>query len=77
MKNNGLQKAINIAGNQSKLAQRLNISPQRVQFWTKNRVPAEWVIPIEIETGVTRHEIRPDIYPPLTITQQPCENNNS
>jgi len=64
MKNIGLKKAIEKAGSQSQLARLLLVSPQRVQFWTRNRLPAEWVIPIEKETGVCRHELRPDIYPP-------------
>ena len=63
MENIALQKAINLVGNQSELARKLQVSPQRVQKWTKNRLPAEWVIPVESITGVKRHELRPDIYP--------------
>lgn len=63
MKNIALKQAIDIAGNQSALARLLKISPQRVQFWTKNRLPAEWVIPVEKVTGVSRCDLRSDIYP--------------
>jgi DNA-binding transcriptional regulator YdaS (Cro superfamily) len=68
MENNALQKAISIAGSQSELARRINGSPSRaypqlVQVWTKSRIPAKWVISVEKATGVSRHELRPDIYP--------------
>ena len=55
-------KKINL-GNQSELARRLGVSPQRVQWWTKHGVPPRWVIPVENETGIPRHVLRPDIYP--------------
>lgn len=38
------------------------ITPQAVSQW--RRVPAERVIDVEKATGVSRHELRPDIYPP-------------
>ena len=59
-----LQKAINAAGSQVILADLLGVTPQAVQQWKKNnKVPAERVISIERLTGVSRHDIRPDIYP--------------
>lgn len=46
------------------LASRLGISYQAVQRWfVRGRVPAERVLAIEAATGVSRHELRPDIYP--------------
>lgn len=63
MKNIALKQAIDTAGSQTSLARLLNISPQRVQSWTKKRLPAEWVIRVEKETGVSRSELRPDLYP--------------
>lgn len=63
MKNIALKKAIDAAGSQTKLAKALDISPQRVQFWTKSRLPSQWVIPVEKVTGVSRCELRPDLYP--------------
>ncbi|MEQ4782930.1 transcriptional regulator [Enterobacter hormaechei] len=63
---NGLDKAISFAGTASKLAAMLGIKPMSVSRW-KNRyqgaVPAERVLPIYILTGVTPHELRPDLYP--------------
>jgi DNA-binding transcriptional regulator YdaS (Cro superfamily) len=56
-----LTKAIEAAGNKSALATALGIKPQAVQQWT--RVPTPRVLEVERITGVSRHELRPDIYP--------------
>lgn len=63
MKNEGLKKAISQVGTQVLLANRLGVSQQRLQWWTKHKLPAEWVLPIEKASGVSRHELRPDLYP--------------
>ncbi|MFJ3266078.1 transcriptional regulator [Serratia liquefaciens] len=64
-----LDKAIRIAGNASKLAEQLGISSMAVSHW-KNRykgvVPSDHVLPIFNLTGVTPHELRPDLYPNQT-----------
>ncbi|WP_430228879.1 transcriptional regulator [Nitrosomonas communis] len=70
---NPIQRAVSIVGSQTELAKRLGkynkkgkLTSQAVNFWcSKNKVPAEYVLPIERETGrkVTRHELRPDLYP--------------
>lgn len=63
---NGLAKAIKSAGTATKLANMLGIKPMSVSRW-KNRyqgvVPADRVLPIFTATGVTPHELRPDLYP--------------
>lgn len=60
-----LQKAIAISGGQVKLANAINTSQQNISNWLKSgKVAANKVIPIEKETGVSRHELRPDIFPP-------------
>ncbi|HHC2779102.1 MULTISPECIES: transcriptional regulator [Klebsiella pneumoniae complex] len=63
---NGLTKAIKSAGTATKLANMLGIKPMSVSRW-KNRyqgvVPADRVLPIFTATGVTPHELRPDLYP--------------
>lgn len=63
---NGLTKAIKTAGTASKLAVMLGIKPMSVSRW-KNRyqgtVPADRVLQIYGVTGVTPHELRPDLYP--------------
>ena len=38
------------------------ISPQAVSQW--KRVPPAWCIQLEEKTGVSRHELRPDIFGP-------------
>lgn len=43
------------------LAAGLHISPSAISQW--QRVPVERVIEIERLTGISRHELRPDIYP--------------
>ena len=49
---------------QSKLAFALDIKPQAVQQWcSSGSVPAERVIQVESLTGISRHDLRPDIYP--------------
>jgi len=70
MKNPALIRAIKNAGNQTILAKRLGLTPQAVQFWTTNRLPADWVVRVEAETGVPRHELRPDLYPTPGASQE-------
>jgi len=64
MKRNAAEKAAAKIGGQSALARALGCSPQAVQrMCATGRVPAERVLAIEDATGVSRHELRPDIYP--------------
>ena len=61
-----LKRACDIAGGQKPLADRIGTTQQQVWYWlTRSRrgVKAEFVLPIERETGVSRHELRPDLYP--------------
>lgn len=49
----------------AELARRAGVRPQAVFSWrAKGRVPAGRVLAVESATGIPRHEIRPDIYPP-------------
>lgn len=50
-------------GGVRKLAERLGVTPQAVYKWRKTGIPAERVLDVERESGVSRHELRPDIYP--------------
>jgi DNA-binding transcriptional regulator YdaS (Cro superfamily) len=65
---NPLEHAIQILGSQERLAETLNVTTQAVYKWRRGRVPAERVLGIESATGgvVTRHQLRPDIYPSET-----------
>lgn len=62
-----LERAIEIVGSQAELAKALGVKPQHVWNWLHrdNKVPAEQVLPIEKATDgkVTRHDLRPDLYP--------------
>ena len=61
---NTIQKAIDVAGNSFALADALGVSASKVRMWkSRCSVPPQYVIPIEKATGVSRHELRPDIYP--------------
>lgn len=59
-----LKKAVEIAGGQTQLARQIGVSQPAVWNWlNKSPIPAEHVLPVEKATGVSRHELRPDIYP--------------
>lgn len=62
-----LEKAVQVAGSQSALAHAIGVKQQHVWHWLNRagQIPAEYAIPIEQATGgvVTRHDLRPDIYP--------------
>lgn len=60
-KGEALKKAIEAVGTGNALARRLGISPQALSQW--DEVPPLRVLQVERETGVPRHELRPDIYP--------------
>ena len=59
-----LDRAIEKVGSQTKLAELLGVRKQAIAKW-RIRIPAERVLGIEAATGghVSRHELRPDIYP--------------
>jgi len=59
-----ISKAVEKAGSQAELARLLGVSSQAInKMLTAKRVPAERVLKIEEVTGVSRHELRPDLYP--------------
>lgn len=60
-----LDRAIEIAGSQSALARTLRISQNAVSRWARRltALPPEHVLAIEAATGVSKHDLRPDIYP--------------
>lgn len=62
-------RAAKAAGGQSALARLLKVTPQAVQkMCASGRVPAERVLEIEKATGVSRHELRPDLYPTESLS---------
>lgn len=55
-----LEKAVQRVGSASELARRLGVTPAAVLQW--DRVPPLRVLDVERESGVSRYELRPDIY---------------
>ncbi|MCW2407871.1 MULTISPECIES: transcriptional regulator [unclassified Sphingobium] len=60
-----LMKAIEMLGGQSAMARLCELKQPSVWKWTRSskRIPAEYVLRVEAATGVSRHDLRPDIYP--------------
>jgi DNA-binding transcriptional regulator YdaS (Cro superfamily) len=66
MSTKALRRAVDVAGGQKPLANRIGTTQSMVWYWlerAKKGVPAEFVLRIERATGVSRHELRPDLYP--------------
>ena len=66
-----LLRAITICGSQGALARICTCTAPNI--WQlvkrKRRLPAEYVLAVEAKTGISRHELRPDIYPaPQIVT---------
>lgn len=62
---NIVDRIVEAYGGAAALARRLGISRNAISDWrAANCIPAERVLDIERLTGVPRHLIRPDIYPP-------------
>lgn len=57
-----LHRAKEAAGGVTNLARQIGITSQAISQW--DRVPAERVLAVETATGVSRHDLRPDIYGP-------------
>jgi len=67
---NAIERAIEAAGSASELARRLGVVPMAVTQWKRReQVPAERCLAIEAATGVSRHDLRPDVFGP----SQPSE----
>lgn len=51
--------------NQSRFASAIGTLQQNVSYWQKNEksLPAEYVLVTERVTGISRHDLRPDLYP--------------
>jgi DNA-binding transcriptional regulator YdaS (Cro superfamily) len=59
----GLTKAIEAAGGVSKLARSLGMRQSAVGNWrARNGVPPRHCLAVEHATGVSRYELRPDIF---------------
>ena len=60
-----LTAAVASAGSQAAFARALDVAQPTVWRWVKQtkQLPAEHVLRAEEATGVSRHDLRPDIYP--------------
>ncbi|UTD28168.1 YdaS family helix-turn-helix protein [Bradyrhizobium sp. WD16] len=62
-----LQQACAVAGGQKPLALQIGTTQSRVWYWlarARHGVAAEFVLPIERATGVSRRLLRPDLFSP-------------
>lgn len=61
-----LEKAIDAAGSQRQLATILGVSQQVISHWVKTGTPltAERALVVESAVGLSKHELRPDIFGP-------------
>lgn len=55
-------------GRRSDLASKLEITSGALSQWS--RVPADRAIAVEAVTGISRHELRPDIFGPVSEPAQ-------
>lgn len=60
-----LQSCVDSSGSQSQMARDLGVSQTAVWKWLQSskRMSAEYVLTAERLYGVSRHDLRPDIYP--------------
>jgi DNA-binding transcriptional regulator YdaS (Cro superfamily) len=61
-----LSKAVDLAGGQNSLANKIGVRQSVLWFWlnkSKKGVPAEYCAAIAGATGVPAHELRPDVFP--------------
>ena len=58
-----MKKAVASGGGPVALGAACGVRYQAVQRWVRDGCPAERVWCIEKATGVSRHELRPDLYP--------------
>jgi len=55
------------------------VSPTAVWKWVQSgkRLPAEHVLVVEHATGISRHLLRPDIYPADLAPRTPCDGDDA
>lgn len=56
----GLRRAIEVAGGINALARLIGVTAPAVAQW--KRVPVDRIVSVEIVTGIPREELRPDLY---------------
>jgi DNA-binding transcriptional regulator YdaS (Cro superfamily) len=59
-----LERACKAVGGKKKMAEQLSVGPSAISQWlSRGCIPPKYIIAIERVSGVSRHELRPDIYP--------------
>nr|WP_246820623.1 molecular chaperone TorD family protein [Bradyrhizobium iriomotense] len=71
VRDDGLERAICAAGGVAGLARKIGIRQPSVSNWTK--VPAQRVIAVEAATGVSRNDLRPDLYSEPPLSEEPID----
>ena len=64
-----LKKAVAASGGATELAKKLRVTPAAVSNWLMDgrKIPAHRVLDVEAASGVSRSELRPDLYPPEQV----------
>ncbi|ELY6202324.1 transcriptional regulator [Cronobacter malonaticus] len=73
----GFERAIKIVGNGAALGRLVGRSKMTISNWKKNGVPPDFVRVVFDLTGVTPHELRPDLYPNPSDAICSEEKNNT
>ena len=73
MRDLALDRAIDAVGGMRALARTLGVSQPAISGW--KRVPAGRVLAVEASTGVSRSELRPDLYPLDAQAHEPSRMN--
>lgn len=60
-KTEALKRAVEGVGGQAAFARLIGVTPQAVSQW--DEVPPLRVLAVERASGVSRHDLRPDLYP--------------
>jgi len=63
MKQHPVEIAAESVGSQNKLASMVGVTAQAISKWRRSKIPAERVLDVERASGVSRHDLRPDLYP--------------
>lgn len=71
--------AVTRIGGQSALARVCGCTPANINqlLQAKSSLPAEYVLRVELASGVARHDLRPDVYPRGLVDDEPFDPGSS
>lgn len=60
-----LARAVRVAKSQSAFGRLIGKPQSTISFWLSQRraLPGDYVLTVERQTGISRHDLRPDLYP--------------